>query len=74
MVIKSRPMPPPSKDPEFVIDLSQFDDDVEVLRKTTQGVNENEIEYVEYTYIEYNFDDALFESGTSDEDDAGLIP
>jgi len=63
MVIKSRPPAPAQKELDFEIDLSQFDADDEVLRKTSQGV-------VDVNYID--FDDYYWTPpGTSAEDDDG---
>jgi hypothetical protein len=65
MVIKTRPEPPAQKELDFEIDLSQFDADDEVLRKTSQGV-------VDVNYID--FDDYYWTPGTSTEDDDGHRP
>ena len=66
MVIRSRPEPPAQKELDFEIDLSQFDTDDEVLRKTTKGVPD--VNYVDFDEYEW------FPPGTSDEDDDGLRP
>lgn len=68
MVIKSRPAPPAQKELDFEIDLTQFDTDDEVLRKTTKGVPDvNHIEFDDYEWYPAPH-------GTSDEDDDGHRP
>jgi hypothetical protein len=70
VTIRSRPLPPAQKELDFEIDLSQFDPDDEVLRKTTKDVPVPDVTYTDVDDYDYFW----VPPGTLDEDDCFIAP